>query len=197
MVVKDVLDVLSDADAYVPLGVDNQYQYVLFYSPKDRTTKVAVLSLDMSALVSVWENNFRLPDSLPRVTGKQKRLAKSKSLHHFFLRFPETEKKRTQKKAAPRIFTTTIIVYENEKAVQEVVGAEVSSTLTQLSKNVVYEANKQLLRKIVAIVSNHTAGTTTNVRYEVFVSSVDVPRITRLYQYTHEVLAVRFKAATP
>ncbi len=75
MRVRDVLALVSQ-NAFVRLGSDNGYEYLLFYSRPDGDVKVAVVNKDRKRLISVWEKHFNLPRGVARVTPGRIRRAR-------------------------------------------------------------------------------------------------------------------------
>ncbi len=59
---------LIEHGAFVSLGTSEQYEYLLFYSPLDRRTKIAIVSANRTTLVSIWENDFVRPASISKIT---------------------------------------------------------------------------------------------------------------------------------
>lgn len=93
MVQKDVLDVVNGGAA-IELGTIAQGAFLLFYSPYDRNTKIAVVSQDRKVLVSIWENYFKLPEGIKRPSGKDHRKARIKLQDFLYQRmFPSSVKR--------------------------------------------------------------------------------------------------------
>ena len=84
MVAKDVLSLISHG-AVVELGGENNFEYLLFYSPFDECAKIAVVTKDRTHLVSIWEKYFYLPPGILKVNRKRERAAKE-ALKAFLLR---------------------------------------------------------------------------------------------------------------
>jgi hypothetical protein len=76
---KDLLNLLSKK-AYVDLGSNGKYRYLLFHSLVDHSAKIAVVNRECTHLVSIWNHDFHLPDSIAPLTRLALRTAKHKSL---------------------------------------------------------------------------------------------------------------------
>jgi hypothetical protein len=115
MLTKDVLSIITGG-AVVNLGSDNGYEYLLFYSPPDDSTKIAVVADNREHLISIWNGDFVLPTGLLRVNYKRKEAAK-KALATFILK--ESKKARTtpQTKKTPNGIAVKIQVKVDRKAV--------------------------------------------------------------------------------
>ncbi|MDO8593591.1 MAG: hypothetical protein Q7R59_01675 [bacterium] len=89
---EDVLSVVSDG-ASVDLGLSsNGYRYFLFYSSPDNCTKIAIVSGDRTCLVSIWENNYRLPEDVKKATRGRDYRARKKLRAYVFSRLKKTPK---------------------------------------------------------------------------------------------------------
>ena len=70
----DVLDVIS-GNATVDLGGVDGGRYLLFYSPPDGDTKIAIVSEDVGRVVTILEGSYGVPEGVKRVTRKMKKEA--------------------------------------------------------------------------------------------------------------------------
>lgn len=75
MHLNDVLSIIS-AGAAVDLGLVGGERYFLFYSPPNKSTKIAVVSADRMRLISIWESDYTLPSGIKRITWEMKREAR-------------------------------------------------------------------------------------------------------------------------
>ena len=75
MVTSDVLSIIAH-NAVVVLGAQNGFEFLLFYSPPDLRTKIAVVTHNRSHLISIWESHFALPPGIARANTKRNRKAK-------------------------------------------------------------------------------------------------------------------------
>lgn len=64
--------------AVVSLGSEGKSEFLLFYSPADNVSKIAVVSRDHSKLISIWNTDFLLPKTLSRITRQRETLAREK-----------------------------------------------------------------------------------------------------------------------
>lgn len=92
---KDVLSIIS-SNAVVSLGFWHNYEYLLFYSPNDGVTKIAVVTRDRGTLVSVWYDDYVLPKGVSRVTRQLKRKARQ-VLAQFAIKKVESKETRDVK----------------------------------------------------------------------------------------------------
>ena len=86
MVVRDVLSIIS-SNAVVELGSHGGCKYLLFYSPPDNRTKIAVVTDGRTHLVSIWESDYFLPTGLKSVNKENKRKAMHLCREFMFKRF--------------------------------------------------------------------------------------------------------------
>ncbi len=92
MLTEDVVAIIL-AEAVVELGRDSRGEFLLFYSPRDKSTKIAVVSIGRGVLLSIWESSFQLPQGVSKVTAKLEKEARGK-LRNFLI-------ERAKKKLIP------------------------------------------------------------------------------------------------
>ncbi len=74
LLAKDVLSILSGGAA-IELGSAKDCEFLLFYSPPDKHTKIAVVAKNRSILVSVWESTFLLPEGILKPNFRRREAA--------------------------------------------------------------------------------------------------------------------------
>jgi hypothetical protein len=77
MSVMEVRELLVNNVA-VSLGLKGVREYLLFFSPADNTTKIAVVDKNRRSLVSVLEKHYRLPAGVSKVTSGKAKAARKK-----------------------------------------------------------------------------------------------------------------------
>ena len=75
MTIKDVLSVIENG-AVVTLGETTECEYLLFYSPPDHCTKIAVVAAKRTYLISIWERDYFLPEGVSRPNKQRDRKAR-------------------------------------------------------------------------------------------------------------------------
>lgn len=112
LVPSDVLSIIAN-DAVVYLGSRNQYEFLLFYSPLDHCTKIAVVAEQRSCLVSVWEAYFKLPLGVRPADSHRKRKAYKLLREYQFRQIKENLKPRTVKIVVQTLLRDTIIAEQD------------------------------------------------------------------------------------
>ena len=88
MLPEDVQAIVASG-AVVRLGSDGEYEFNLFYSPHDRTTKIAMVVDCGRILVSIWESTYFLPEGVREVTPADKREARRVFTKFLFARLKD------------------------------------------------------------------------------------------------------------
>lgn len=70
MLPDDVANLIRTGNV-VSLGFANNSEYLLFFSPKEQAAKVAIVTLDRKKIITVLNQNFRLPSSIQKITKKE------------------------------------------------------------------------------------------------------------------------------
>ncbi|MBI2030978.1 hypothetical protein HYT05_05125 [Candidatus Kaiserbacteria bacterium] len=164
MRVRDVLALVSQ-NAFVRLGSDNGYEYLLFYSRPDGDVKVAVVDKDRKRLISVWEKHFNLPRGVARVTPG--RIRRARELWGFYAVTQRTasRKKEWRFKITLEVVIGQKTVFAHECGYMPV--HKVSSLDTALPHVMSY------LESIVPVIESRTDINKAQVRYD--------------FWYTHEL----------
>lgn len=77
------------ANVVISLGFYEMYEYLLFYSPNDRSCKIAIVSEDRSTLITVYGAEYRIPKNLKRPTRQLLEQAKFIFTDFLFKRIKE------------------------------------------------------------------------------------------------------------
>lgn len=74
MHVNEVRSIIA-SDAVADLGSSGEYSYLLFYALRDGTFKIAVTTRDRGSLISIWDQDFHLPENVEKVNTRHRRRA--------------------------------------------------------------------------------------------------------------------------
>ncbi len=181
---KDVLYIL-EAKAFVPIGIDkkNDNELVLFYSPFDNNCKIAVLSPDNSALVSVLKAGYLLPEGIEIVTRALKMQAKQKYREWLFGKMKETSQANQ--------VNVTLLVRKSSK----IIDMHECGTVPALFSNQIDSAVRYLAQVLQAITATTAAlyGHNT-IRYELQMETADGE--VRKHHFRHPTLVGKIRASS-
>lgn len=173
MLTQDVLSLIIGG-AVVKLGSSHRYEYLLFYSPPDRRTKVAIVTRERTALISVWETDYPLPKNIGRVTHRLEKLAERRVREFLFWRIKENG--FAQK---PAEHLVRIRVIEGKRCVYEY-DAGMFLSLRFASRKAVIEAASPALKRIHSIVEENKSLTDKKVTYDVCVIDPETQKVVRM-----------------
>ena len=96
MHLDDVLSVVS-GNATVYLGVADKGRYLLFHSPPDKGSKIAIVSEDTGRIITILDGSYGVPVGVKKVTRKME--LKARDLLRDFL-FARIKAKNSQSSGA-------------------------------------------------------------------------------------------------
>lgn len=168
LLAQDVLSIL-EAGAAVKLGEKDSYRYFLFYDPKERKSKIAILNIFETQLISVWEKDFDLPAGIGKVTKNRIKVAYGLYSTFIFGRVtknvPRTHEKRTVKKFS---YPGEIEVMVDRRVVYTKKSSFVYSSFQSLSVTDLVTGLGEDFLKIVDEVKKLGDVTLKHVGYQVF-----------------------------
>lgn len=190
MRLEDVLSVVKN-NAAVELGRAGNLIYFLFYSPPDNCTKIALVSEDKHLLVSVWENDYRLPKGVGIVNWKLKHEAK-RLLRSFLISRSGINKINDNS----RVLHVFIDVYEGEKVVYTHKAIEIREGDTKSVKSTLAVTQFEIA-KIAKIVQENINLSEGRVRYCFRISDPETHRtIKQPFLLDHKQIMERLAKAT-
>lgn len=191
MLTKDVLALISHS-AVVALGARGPYEYLLFYSPSEQTTKIAVVAEERSCLISIWEKHFRLPEGVRRPQGKDEREARRALRTYLFSTM--TSSKRIKVKAHNEGFVARIQVQLDCKKLYEDDAVHIPQNVGKKAKKVLDYLTEHM-EQLAAVVEAHRFHLQGKIRYVIFLLDPRNPRSVKQHVLSHEDAVDRFLAA--
>jgi hypothetical protein len=181
MLTEDVLSII-EAGAVVDLGKDERARYLLFYSRPDRKTKVAVVSLDGSVLISILHNDFFLPEGVARVTKRRDHEAQEK-----FARFIFTQVAvRTAVREREPLLTVDVQVLQRGSVMQtHTCGIVIWNIVRRLDSLLRFEFVATQLRRVFDTVVKSKTG---KVNYRIRVQNPTTGKTWKSYRLRHDEL---------
>lgn len=176
MRIEDVLSIVSNG-AGVELGKTEGYRYLLFYSPPDNVSKIAVVSDCGSHLISIWDRNFALPDGIGKVTREHERRARIVMKNFIFERLAPHNKKR--------FFTAKIQILEGQSVVFEADGGEIPTReIYTLESAFKYLAPR--LAPIAQVVEEYKECAERKIKYRILLIDPETAERVRRHELGHK-----------
>lgn len=177
----DVLSIVEN-QAAVDLGSAYGQRYFLFHSPPDRRTKIALVSGDLKVLISIWEDDYRCPDGIRKVTPelKMEALIAFRRFRFSRIKAPEPEKPV----AKPSLLRATVVVYSGQNPIYECDGGEIppEDVLTRDSLAAVLMPK---LIPIVTLVELHKRRSDGRIQYCIRLSDANTSRFVGCQVFRH------------
>lgn len=147
MLPEDVLSLIR-ANKVVSLGVNNKQEFLLFYSPREKMSKVAIVSADRSTLISVWEIDFNFPHNIIRPTKGMIHQAKTLMNEYLF-----NQAKKNYSFSVEKILLVKISLLVCDERVYREEGLVPESKTLRLDDLI--EVLREELLRISSVVSEH------------------------------------------
>ncbi|MDE1925084.1 MAG: hypothetical protein KGH79_02805 [Patescibacteria group bacterium] len=188
MLTKDVLDIISN-NAVVNLGSVGKYEYLLFYSPLDRISKIAVVAEDRQYLVSIWHRDYFLPAGVERPTDKhdkEARLALTKLLMSRVKIKPPGPKPL-------RLFEVKIEVEEDSEVVYEHDSGNIQAEDAELHS--IWNLIKPQLASIASVITANQDKVRGRIRYWIILHESGTGKIIKRHLLAHWKVEQRLQTA--
>ncbi len=201
MMLDDVLEMLRQNGA-VSLGSTRENEFLLFYSPTDRTYKIAVTSIGKKHLISVWEKDFRLPYGITRVDPRAMHAARVALSAFMFKRFRESYRDTPIVQTPPPIvsavpaevpllpFTAFVEVRDSAKTIYMHEAGEVLRERAE-KFDWVLDTLAPSLKEITSIVEKHHDKVEGVIVYRIMLADPNRPGKARHFYIGHQKLLKR------
>ncbi|MBL8158741.1 hypothetical protein JNK62_04375 [bacterium] len=136
---ENVLQLINDSAA-ISLGKGEIFEYLLFFSPFDLCCKIAVVSHDWGNIVSVWDEDFDLPEGILVPTERDRYKAKKLYQAFTFRRIGE----RQQTAEGLPYYSATIDVVVEAKTVYSHAAGEITRSQGTFKKECIKAIWKEL-----------------------------------------------------
>jgi hypothetical protein len=186
MLPGDVLSIIGNKAA-VDLGTVDGRSYFLFFSPFDQCTKIAIVSKDLTILISVWEKDFHCPDGIQKVTPELEMKARDALKQFLFAKF-----KAQSPRKESSLVSVTLKVYIGNKPVYQCDGGEIPSKDAR-TLDAALKALMPKLTMIATIIENNKKKSEGRVRYFIGLSDADTLRPIRHNFVRHNSIMKRIK----
>lgn len=188
---KDVLSIISEG-AVVELGIADEKEFLLFYSPFDERCKIAIVSKGRRHLISIWGTNFHLPEGIRKPTKSLNKSALTKYRNFAFKKAtgmnptPPVEKLEKLKKNGIPQYPTRIKVVISEICILEEEGDALPFSKKLRNARLVPELLVEQLKKMTEIVESKENIDLKQTYYTIEIRSPTREKVEYTYRLSHK-----------
>ena len=184
MFTKDVLAIISEG-SFISIGNWEEQEYLLFYSPPDGRTKIALVSKDRTHLISIWEDDYFLPGGL-RVNWLQRYQARN-MLQSYLLK--KIKLGREKDLESQRSFTARIeVILDNKTEYSEEIQEFALNRSKSLQGPIIAHLKPRLEAITKVVGNNKQIYDGKELRYELWVLDSKTLKRAWYMRVKHEIL---------